>query len=145
LESKGVIILAITYNLIEALTFLRKNPKARFKRVRDLYHATAFLYTSNNCDYPLYEVCYKNGKKIYKNFFGNTTFDDQWELVQTPVPWQEAIRAWAEGCTVRCVLNPESYPEGFLYDNFHFIDKGLPLTRDAILKGTWYIEGEPDA
>jgi len=75
------------------------------------------------------------------HFFGNISFDDDWQIVREPVTWQEALQAMIEGknvlckcanCTGKIVLktNPSSqcvYPA----------DGNICI--NAFKSGTWYI------
>ena len=69
-----------------------------------------------------------NGTSIGKA--GNIDFDG-WEIVRQPVPWQEAIQAWAEGRRVTLKFDRCEY------DFCGFSDKSN--TRRAIKSGTWYV------
>jgi hypothetical protein len=77
---------------------------------------------------------------------GNTKtilLEAEWELVREPVDFMKAAKAYAEGKTIKCVLNeddPVIYkPRG---DNFGTMrdkyDSGL--SSHEILNGKWYIE-----
>ena len=69
-----------------------------------------------------------NGTSIGKA--GKVDFDG-WEIVRQPVPWQEAIQAWAEGKRVTLKFDRCEY------DFCGFSDKSN--TRRAIKSGTWYV------
>ena len=97
----------------------------------------------------------ENPNKVFKNRYGvkltakngwasidgRTTFpmEDVWEEVKQPVPWQEAIQAWAEGKTVIV----ENTCDKRKYDgkkNFFKDEHGNPMGSWEITNGTWYVE-----
>ena len=62
---------------------------------------------------------------------GNIDFDG-WEIVRQPVPWQEAIQAWADGNNLKICFE----------DNVYTVRGGEPMRIDKndITSGTWYVE-----
>lgn len=95
----------------------------------------------------------ENPNKVFKNRYGvmtakdgwasidgRTTFpmEDVWEEVKQPVPWQEAIQAWIDGCDIRCEGGGRvsKFKNGsLLLDNLE-----CPPSKWMMKNGTWYIE-----
>jgi hypothetical protein len=63
--------------------------------------------------------------------------DEDWEEIKQPVPWQEAIAAWAKGKTIWCEYHDETrtYSKDISKDQ-----NGQMMNRLEIKNGTWYIE-----
>ena len=70
-----------------------------------------------------------NGTSIGKA--GNIDFDG-WEIVRQPIPWQEAIQAWADGKRVTLKLDRCEYAFCGFSDQAN--------TMRAINSGIWYVE-----
>ncbi len=68
----------------------------------------------------------------------NLTIFDEWEIIEEPVSWQEAIQAWLNGKDVYCVSDDVkiniSGENNVLEDVNH-----LYLTKDDFKNGKWYI------
>ena len=82
---------------------------------------------------------------------GGTIDKYKWQLVRTPVTWQEAIQAWLDGKTIRCVV-PQEYSNGtrdiefvFQCEDFLINNNEEPPYKSYFKYGTWYIEGDSDA
>lgn len=79
-----------------------------------------------------------NGKRLIDQslgggaFNGNVALNLDWQLVRQPVPWHEAVTAWACGNKVRVELDGGKY----MFQGFG----GLAIARHAINEGTWYVE-----
>ena len=65
----------------------------------------------------------------------------EWELIQQPIPFMEAVKAYSEGKTIRC-----EGLSGFTYiykrccgDDFRDTNGSAPCVGE-ILEGTWYVE-----
>jgi hypothetical protein len=72
---------------------------------------------------------------------------DIWTLVQEPVPFMEAVKAYAEGKTIRCEIDDniaKYYPTSKLGSLGYFLKTrlGYAVTTGEILNGKWYIEDE---
>ena len=74
---------------------------------------------------------------------------DRWEEVPQEVTWQEALEAWANGKTVKCIAR--GYDNVYQKydaindcdDSFLVEENGNPVDAYEILEGRWYIlEGE---
>ena len=58
--------------------------------------------------------------------------ENTWQLTRQPVPWQEAIQAWAEGNNLKICFA----------DNVYTVRGGEPMRIDKndLTNGTWYVE-----
>jgi hypothetical protein len=118
----------------EMIAMLEKNPNLKFKGTNwsdgsilqlDLFGHITIINPKN-------KIC----PETVLNYLPSKT---DWEIVCEPVTWQEAIQAWAEGKTVKCVLN--SFYEGYIFNDFHCkANTQTILSKDMIKGGTWYIE-----
>jgi hypothetical protein len=127
------------------IAMLEKNPNLRFKR------PTWDSDTSIGIKDDAIQMLTKTGEVwTYSGSKSNTDrfvaaclqigVGGGWELIQEPVAWQEAMQAWAEGKTVRCVFENQ---QGAIYvfKSFHAkAETSTNLSRDMITKGTWYID-----
>jgi hypothetical protein len=123
-----------TYKTWEIIKMLSENPNLRFK---------AMPYSEDKTFFD--EACLVNGvlcwggNKAYPLQIAIGKYDIDWQLVETPVTWQEALQAWAEEKTVICKFNDinEEYSE-ICFSN----DYDTHLTRYQILYGQWFIVPE---
>ena len=60
---------------------------------------------------------------------------EEWELLYEPVPWQEALQAWADGKTVEWHYPPND--KGWISKTFY--PSCLGPSRETLTTGTWYI------
>jgi hypothetical protein len=64
----------------------------------------------------------------------------EWELLQQPIPFMEAVKAYSEGKTIRCELGGETriydYKVGYGMTN----TQRYAITVGEIFNGTWYAE-----
>lgn len=62
-----------------------------------------------------------------------------WQALVIPVTWQEAIEAWANGDTVKCVLGRSE--SVFLGEKIAFRNQDASVVDKAQIRdGKWYIE-----
>jgi hypothetical protein len=111
----------------EMIALLEKNPKLKFTSSLNGLTFTAFV----------------NGREEieFTKMAGAIDLMRDWQLVREPVPWQEALQAWANGKTIECVLN-ENQKETYYSPGKTSI---LVLTPYNIINGTWYIQDDADA
>lgn len=131
-----------TYKTWEVIKMLSENPNLRFKKSESYGEISDYLYVL--CGYIRFERIDGNGGRVSKQisggqFEGNVSIENTWQLVETPVTWQEALQAWAEEKTVICKFNDinEEYSE-ICFSN----DYDTHLTRYQILYGQWFIVPE---
>lgn len=116
--------------LWEALKALDENPNKMFKSSEGYGEVT---------------LEYRGGVKfigIKKTLYGAFISESRdWQEVKRPVPWQEAIEAWANWKTIKCEVGELAFtynPKKNLtlldtLDNGH-------MCLSEITDGTWYIE-----
>jgi len=118
-----------TYETWEVIKALSENPKQEF--------AIITPSCSGN-------VLMRRGELVWKDANTRVQISDvvlryKWQLVRTPVTWQEAIQAWLDGKTIRC--NMES---GQDFELKPFEDGNTPIFNMCWLKkGVWFI-GDAD-
>lgn len=134
-----------TYKTWEALKMLEENRKAKFELV------------VKDSSVDLENTILTLGAKEYINFIengtgkrigGNVSIDDEWTLIQEPVPFMEAIKAYDKGKTIKCVFGSyhglSIYKPQFAFGDYKFSDlrdeNEGPITQTEILEGKWYIE-----
>ena len=114
--------------LWEVLKELDENPNKRFKSV----------------NYNQEEIIISMGTGCYDLPFRVLDSNRDWQEIKQPVTWQEAIEAWANGKTIKCVHYGENYAfEGrsvFLATDEHVEPSNVEPSKKMILDGTWYIE-----
>ena len=122
-----------TYKTWEVVKILMENPRLRFEAKINKKKSNMWIDTDGDLamdvvktapDYPITD---------------NEWLNAEWQLVETPVTWQEALQAWAEEKTVICKFNDinEEYSETCFSNNYD-----TPLTRYQILYGQWFIVPE---
>ena len=111
--------------LWEALKALDENPKKIFKSNEGFGEVT---------------LEYRNGIKfigIQKTINGAFLSELRyWQEVKQPVPWQEAIEAWANGKRIKY----ENEHGCLTYSGNTLKDELGPLASYQLTTGTWYIE-----
>jgi hypothetical protein len=125
----------------EMIKMLEENPKLKFKNIRFMNGDKIENFLSIGCYGYFTAKVFRNGELMDETkpsfgFFGNFKPDDDWQLVRTPVTWQEALQAWVDGKTVKC-----EYPGkhgGLIISTFCSTCRGP--NREALITGTWYIE-----
>jgi hypothetical protein len=140
------------YKTSEAIAMLEKNPKAKYISMcgGNKYELSAGGMTGN---YFVFTAYNRNNEKIEPDipaggFNYNIPVDLEWELIQEPVDFLTAVKAYSEGKTIRseqedgaseiysCKCGIISMFEG---------EKGTILNCKEVLKAKWYIEGESNA
>lgn len=130
-----------TYETWEVIKALSENPKLKFKTDSQGYgygHEVC-LWIDKGGDLVADEVIKQDHPTTCERWLKAT-----WQLVSTPVTWQEAIQAWSEGKTVRCEREGKltcEYSQGRnkLTDQY-----GWGPEKDEFLTGTWFIEDSAD-
>jgi hypothetical protein len=123
------------YKTSEAIAMLEKNQKLRFV-VSDNSPASGHKFLTVGALKRL--ECTTTKFSLNNEVF----LDTEWELVQQPVPFMEAVKAYSEGKTIRCE-RPHSI---FTFttcvgDALNFFKSGNHILNCAdVLEGTWYVE-----
>jgi len=138
------------YSTSEAIAMLEKNPKLVFKAevcvCGDIGTGKRVRMWVNSC----HEIKI-DGFSVGARHGLNT--NDEWELVQLPVDFITAVKAYSEGKTIRCETGnnePSFYSREVaisvltgkkIYGSTCLIDNhGGTITTKEILEGTWYVE-----
>jgi hypothetical protein len=71
--------------------------------------------------------------------------DDEWELIQQPIPFMEAVKAYSEGKTIRCERKSDFVSfkisgKGKSILEMLELDCGATLSCADVLEGKWYVE-----
>ena len=129
------------YTAIEAINKLIENPKLKFR----------FSY-SNNIDGDWSGVIINNNGSIaYEEFNGNKCDDYVtlhntflkyiFELIPQPVTFMEAVKAYAETKTIKCISKYGEREYHYCCTNKGMVDNiGSAMSPEEILHGKWYIE-----
>jgi hypothetical protein len=125
------------YKTSEAIAMLEKNPSLRFKNYDDILYASEYGYIM--FERKGYSKACPAGR-----FEGNVNLNTKWELIQQPVSFMEAVKAYSEGKTIRCErhgarfkFNPFGVPS---YLSSFVTEGGASLSCIDVLEGTWYVE-----
>ena len=118
----------------EMIAMLENNPKLRFRRKGwDALEQQVGVDEDN-----FVGLWYPDGRHLGVCLFTN---QDDWELVRTPVTWQEAIQAWVDGKTIRIEECPGCSHGG------HCLSRTTILKMHSELRvclpafnGKWYID-----
>ena len=130
-------------------------------------YKTFEVYEKLTSDRSLELIRMSDGKKYRLNEFDNLLptaviagetccwhgikLSDEWELVQQPIPFMEAVKAYSKGKTIRCEIDGVTarYTTNKPYDKCGY---GYKLTADGshddfygictreILEGKWFVE-----
>lgn len=127
------------YKLWEVFKMLSENPRLTFRLITDRATEKEQLYASEN------GFILEDYKKDSIGFNNTLYIDDEWTLVQQPVSFMEAIKAFHNGETIYCIVDegkyiytpkePEEYHITTITD-----EHGDGLSSKEILEGKWYIE-----
>lgn len=122
----------------EMIAMLEKNPALKFRRV-DWKHDDRYVYVDEE----------RKSVRVMSNtppkYMGELAIyldSEEWELIPQPVPWQEALQAWAEGKSIKCVADNAVI---YLGDSYYAVNSafGRGISKNEIGNGTWYIEEPP--
>lgn len=127
-----------TYETWEVIKALSENPKLRFKDF-----GSEIFVDAQGC------LSWKEGEKFALNIHGTnnnsgTLNKGNWQLVRTPVTWQEAIQAWSEDKGIECECkscgggHADSCKFNSRNDDYDFCKQGIK-------SGVWFIlDGDAD-
>jgi hypothetical protein len=133
------------YKTSEAISMLAEKPELRFK---SQLGNEIYVDKCGNIRWQETETTRGDIADLHHLFMKNT-----WELVQQPVSFMEAVKAYSEGKTIRCEFigyNGKKYTA--IYDDKkenskynQLVDNNSDIVSDPvcceeILNGTWYVE-----
>lgn len=134
------------YSTSEAIAMLEKNPRAKLTTTLG-GNKYELLVDGKNNNYFVFNVYTKYGEKISSSTGGggfnyNIPTDLKWELIQRPVDFLTAVKAYSEGKTIRC---EDSKRKTRIYEPCEFSNEmkdiiGLAVSPEEILEGKWYVE-----
>lgn len=124
-----------TYKTWEVVKILMENPRLRFEAKINKKKSNMWIDTDGDLvmdvvktapDYPITD---------------NEWLNAEWQLIETPVTWQEALQAWAEGKTIRC----KCFDQDFGIEEYQIrtgVHTCVTLSRKGLLYGQWFIVPE---
>lgn len=124
-----------TYKTWEVVKILMDNPRLRFEAKINKKKSNMWIDTDGDLvmdvvktapDYPITD---------------NEWLNAEWQLIETPVTWQEALQAWAEGKTIRC----KCFDQDFGIEEYQIrtgVHTCVTLSRKGLLYGQWFIVPE---
>jgi hypothetical protein len=132
-----------TWEITKALT---ENPNHEFKRVSD----GMIFRTSKQIENGKEVARYISQITSSKGWADCVTLSDEWELIQQPIPFMEAVKAYSEGKTIRCEIKDLTYTYepveevevGNKLDGYMLAEVGNEneaVSTDEILNGKWYM------
>jgi hypothetical protein len=125
------------YLTSEAIAMLEKNQKLRFV-VSDDSLASGHKFLTVGALKRL--ECTTTKFSLNNEVF----LDTEWELVQQPVSFMEAVKAYSEGKTIRCEWEgrtekwESTYKNGSPYCGI--LENDGAICAKEILNGVWYVE-----
>jgi hypothetical protein len=123
------------YRLSQVIAMLEENPKLKFESNDGFTMAT----TGGGL------LRLERGKECSINLNVRITGEcaDTWTLVQQPIPFLEAVQAYAEGKDVECHIDGRTRKykrENCICDHgYNMSSNGRLMTTGEILYGVWYI------
>lgn len=107
----------------EMLSTLRDNPRLKAILKDDILDRKYMVCVAQDGDF--YAM---RNDEVRTNLILNT--DDEWEVVQEAVSWQEALQAWSEGKSIKLECIDGSVVGEFVT---------LILAREDLTSGKWFI------
>lgn len=108
-----------------------ENPKANFNRVA---HKEIFKLNEKGQLVTIFSDAEKTD-------YACPRIDEDWELVQEPVDFMTAIKAYAEGKRIRVVWSSDERIYGTKDKAYPILDnRGEGISVEEMLDGLWYIE-----
>lgn len=125
------------YKTWEMIKMLEENPNLKFKPVDQSYEVKTLKGDSGNIE--LVQGNYNSSVFLYLNY--------EWTLIQTPVPFLEAVQAYSEGKTIRCeysdtktIFSPEFNTSCIGFGMWFATKYEATVSTGQILEGKWYVE-----
>jgi hypothetical protein len=125
------------YKTWEAFKMLEENPKNKFTCFDNKRQMMLVLSV---CDDGFVSITYDKNKSQL-----NSNINDEWALVQEPVDFIEAMKAYREGKNIYCLWG--GYKYFYVHDKYgnKLIDiAGTTISISEILEGKWYIQEDEE-
>lgn len=128
----------------EMIAMLEENPKLKFETFDENLNIRRRVWVTDS-GYFKYGIIDQEGNEprecylpLGLAFWGNIHLFTDWTLVRKPVPVWEAIKAWKEYGTIKCIHDGKEYVFGTTtaFDSH--------IAWRLICYGTWYIEDPAD-
>lgn len=124
-----------TYKTWEVVKILMENPRLRFEAKINKKKSNMWIDTEGDLVMDVVETA-----PDY-SITDNEWLNAEWQLIETPVTWQEALQAWAEGKTIRC----KCFDQDFGIEEYQIrtgVHTCVTLSRKGLLYGQWFIVPE---
>ena len=125
------------YKTWEVVKMLTENPKLKFKN-------TVEVDDINLIGVDGLEIFWFTDDGVRASRFTPKLNELDWTLIQQPIPFMEAAKAYSEGKTIRCErkdIKEDSIYEFKGISNSPMTDEtGNPVSCVEILEGRWYVE-----
>jgi len=139
------------YETWEVIKMLKENSELQFELVSGakLLHYLGSVAKGSNGYLHIYSSNGENAYALDLNKITGILIDGEWELIQQPIPFLEAAKAYSEGKTIRCewedsryVYNPNSHTQLAQKYGYEFKSAvlNLGISTTEILQGRWYVE-----
>jgi hypothetical protein len=123
------------YKTSEAISMLAEKPELRFK---SQLGNEIYVDKCGNIRWQETETTMGDIADLHHLFMKNT-----WELVQQPVSFMEAVKAYSEGKTIRCercTTITKYNPNGEYTYDLNDTRTQRAICADEIINGRWYVE-----
>lgn len=119
------------YKTSEVIAMLEQNPKLKFKCITDGIGEYCTIEVNHG------RICWGGDNRLPMYIVVDKPLE--WELVQQPVSFMEAVKAYSEGKTIRCEKNGHVLEYKPFYGMLK-LKTGQAVTATQILEGRWYVE-----
>jgi hypothetical protein len=118
------------YRTSEAIAMLAEKPELRFK---SQLGNEIYVDECGNIRWQETETTMGDIADLNHLFMKN-----MWELIQQPVSFMEAVKAYSEGKTIRCELDGDTmvYAPKITNDEYYVINACIR----EVLRGVWFVE-----
>jgi hypothetical protein len=121
------------YKTSEAISMLAEKPELRFK---SQLGNEIYVDKCGNIRWQETETTRGDIADLHHLFMKNT-----WELVQQPVSFMEAVKAYSEGKTIRCKLQGGHITYEPKTPRYELMDiLGHAITIEEVMSNQWYVE-----
>jgi hypothetical protein len=129
------------YNTGEAIAMLAENPELRFRD--DIGSVITTSKTTKKIVWEKNATQSEEDFIMYNRALNCDNLHIKWELIQQPIPFMEAVKAYSEGKTIRCELDgmrTQTYVWGTDSGFKNIRNNYGAVAAEEILNGKWYVE-----